>query len=301
MQLIVFFLLYPLITVVSYLPFWLLYKLSDLLYYIMYYVIRYRRRVVSTNLALVFPEKTLQERKQIEKKFYRHFADLFIEMVKVFNMSLAVIQQRFHFKNVALLNKISQQGQNIVVVGGHYANWEWVFSLASHTDVFPIATYLKINNKYFERFMLKNRGRFGGRLIETKILKDALEKYNKDHRLYILGLLADQSPQLHRSRYWRTFLGQDVPVFVGPETLAKKYNTAFVFMDIQKLKRGHYEVGFELITQSPRDFEDFKLTDIFIDKLEAQIKKRPELYLWTHNRFKHIGKKNVVAHLLKKQ
>ncbi len=300
MQLILFILLYPLIMFASYMPFWLLYKLSDALYYIMYYILRYRRKVVSKNLALVFPDKTPQERKQIEKKFYRHFADLFIEMIKVFNMSLAEIQTRFHFNNVDLLNEISREGQNITVVGGHYANWEWVFSLASHTDAFPIATYLKINNKYFERFMLKNRGRFGGRLIETKLLKDELEKYDKSGARYILGLLADQSPQLHRSRYWRSFFGLEVPVFIGQETLAKKYNTAFVFMDIQKIKRGFYEVNFELITKTPRDFEDFKLTDIYIDKLEAQIKKCPEFYLWSHNRFKHLGKKNVVAHLLKK-
>ena len=291
MQLVLYIILYPLILFTSYMPFWVLYRFSDFLYFFMYHIAGYRKKVVRHNLSLVFPDKTSQERLQIEKAFYRHFSDLFVEMIKAFHMSLAQIQKRFVFKNVEVLNDLSHQGKNVIVVGGHYANWEWVFSLAAITDVFPIATYLKINNKYFEKLMLKNRQRFGGRLIETKQLRKTLETFNTQNRRYILGLLSDQSPQRHKARYWRSFLGVDtVPVHTGQEELTKQYDTGFVFMEINKIKRGYYEVQFELITANPRQYPDYKLTDIYLEKLEHQIRRRPEYYLWTHNRFKHRGK-----------
>ena len=294
MQLVLYLILYPLILFTSYMPFWVLYRFSDFLYFFMYHVAGYRKKVVRQNLSLVFPDKTPQERLQIEKAFYRHFSDLFVEMIKAFHMSLAQIQKRFVFKNVEVLNGLTRQGKNVIVVGGHYANWEWVFSLAALTDVSPIATYLKINNKYFEKLMLKNRQRFGGRLIETKQLRKTLKTFDTQNRNFILGLLSDQSPQRHKARYWRSFLGVDtVPVHTGPEELAKQYDTGFVFMEITKIKRGYYEVQFELITANPRQYPDYKLTDIYLEKLENQIRRRPEYYLWTHNRFKHRGKQPV--------
>jgi len=289
-QLIVYLILYPLIWLTSFMPFWFLYRLSDLLYILMYRVIGYRKKVVRNNLSLVFPEKSPKERLQIEKGFYRHFADLFVEMIKAFHMPLREMQKRFIFKNANILNELTNQEKNIVVVGGHYANWEWIFSLAALTEAFPVATYLKINNRYFEKLMLQNRQRFGGQLIETKQLRKALKNFKNEQQKFILGLLADQSPQLHRARYWRSFLGvPEVPVHTGPEELAKKYDASFVFMKIKKIKRGYYEVYFSLIAEDPKNFYNYQLTDIFIEKLETQIKEKPEYYLWTHRRFKHQG------------
>ena len=256
----------------------------------MYHLVGYRKKVVRNNLLVAFPDKTEQERRRIEKDFYQHFSDLFVEMIKAFNMSLTDMKKRFVFKNVDLVNDYTTQGKNVIIVGGHYANWEWVFSLATVSKAFPVATYLKINNPYFEKMMLKNRQRFGGRLIETKALRMSLKKFQDENERYILGLLADQSPQLHRSKYWRPFLGQIVPVFVGPEELAKQYDTVFMFINIAKVKRGYYEVHFETITPSPNTFPDYELTDIFIDKLEQQIIKAPQYYLWTHKRFKHVNR-----------
>ena len=287
---LIYILLYPVIFLFSRLPFWLLYRISDILYIIIYYIAGYRKKVVRRNLQLVFPDKTESERHKIEKQFYKHFADLFVEMVKAFHMSLAQMNKRFVFHNAELINKLTGEGKNVIMVGGHYGNWEWVFSLASMTKALPIATYLKINNPYFEKFMLKNRSRFGGKLIETKNLRNTLKAYASQQKQFILGLLADQSPQRHRAKYWRPFFGNaKVPVFTGPEVLAKQYHAAFVFMRINKLKRGYYSVDFELITKIPNDFDDYELTDIFIEKLEQQIKAAPAYYLWTHNRFKHMG------------
>ncbi len=290
MAYLTYILLYPVIFLFSRLPFWILYRFSDMLYIIIYYVVGYRKKVVRRNLKLAFPDKTDIERHKIEKQFYKHFADLFVEMIKAFHMSLAQMNKRFVFNNVELINELTDAHQNVIIVGGHYGNWEWVFSLASMTDALPIATYLKINNPYFEKFMLKNRSRFGGELIETKNLRHTLKTYVLQQKQFILGLLADQSPQRHRAKYWRSFFGNaKVPVFTGPEILAKQYRTALVFMRINKSKRGFYNVDFELITKTPNDYKDYELTDIFIEKLEQQIKTAPAYYLWTHNRFKHMG------------
>jgi len=289
---IIYILLYPFIFIVSRLPFWLLYRLSDIFYFIIYYLTGYRKKVVRKNLQLVFPEKTETERRHIEKTFYKHFSDLFVEMIKAFHMPLAQMQQRFIFNNAGLINQLTAQGKQVIVVGGHYGNWEWIFSLAPLVKADPIATYLKINNPYFERFMLKNRSRFGGTLVETKNLRKTLATYQKNDKKFILGLLADQSPQRHRAKYWRDFFGvTQVPVFTGPEDLAKKYDAALVFMRINKIKRGYYDVDFELITDTPKQFKNYQLTDIFVEKLERQIKAQPAYYLWTHKRFKHQGKK----------
>jgi len=290
-QYLIYISVYPLIWLFSRMPFWLLYRLSDLLYIIMYKLAGYRKGVVRENLALVFADKSPEERLKIEKKFYRHFSDLFVEMIKAFKMPLKQMQKHFVFKNVELLNELSAKGKDIVVVGGHYANWEWVFSLAALTRAFPIATYLKINNKYFEKLMLTSRQRFGGKLIETKHLRNSLRSFKENNELFILGLLSDQSPQKHRARYWRSFLGvEKVPVHTGHEEIAKQYDTGFVFMYIRKIKRGYYEVEFELITETPNEYPDYRLTDIYLEKLEKQIRRQPEYYLWTHRRFKHRQK-----------
>lgn len=300
MQLFIYIFLYPLLILLSVLPFRVLYFISDIFYFLMYYIIGYRKKVVRQNLSIAFPHLNEKERKTIEKNFYKHFTDLFFEMIKAFNMSLHTMQKRFRFINPEILNEISSKGKNIVVVSGHYGNWEWVFPLAQLTTAQPIATYLKINNRFFEKLMLKNRQRFGGKLIETKQLKNELKKYKNSTDKFILGLLADQSPQLHRSRYWRNFFGVEVPVFVGPEKLAKSYDAAFVFMNIKKIKRGFYEVTFDVITVNSKDFENYLLTDIYIEKLEKMILQNPAYYLWTHNRFKHKDRKKEVLHLLDK-
>ena len=299
MQLLFYLLIYPLIFIVSILPFRLIYLLSDLLYFFIYHIFGYRKETVRSNLALAFPEKTVNERKNIEKAFYKHFSDLFLEMIKAYRMSSNQMAKRLIFKNVEVLNEISNRNQNIILVGGHYGNWEWVFYLAQLTVAQPIGTYLKINNKYFEKFTLKNRKRFGGELIETKQLRKTLKKYAKENKLFLLGLLADQSPQLHRSRYWRKFLGVLVPVFVGPEELAKKYNAAMVFMKVKKLKRGYYEAEFIEITKDPNQYPDYELTDRYLELMEKQIREKPEYYLWTHKRFKHKDRLHEIEKSLK--
>ncbi len=290
MQFVFYLLIYPVIWLFSVLPFKLLYGISDLLSFFVYRVFGYRKKTVRKNLALAFPDKTPEERKKIEKNFYTHFTDLIMEMMKAFRMSPKQMQERMKFINPELLNKFAENNKNVVLVGGHYGNWEWIFYLAQLTKARPVGTYLKINNPYFEKFMLKNRKRFGGELIETKQLRKTLKEWGEKKQLFLLGLLADQSPQWHKSRYWRKFFNRLVPVHVGPEELAKEYDAAVVFLKIKKRKRGFYEAEFIEITPDARRLPDYQITDKYIELLENQIKEDPRYYLWTHNRFKHQNK-----------
>jgi len=290
MQKLIFYIIYPFIWFISILPFSLLYLFSDFIYLILYYIIGYRKKIVLNNLTRVFPNKTQKELLIIQREFYHHFVDLFVEMIKTFTISKEQIEKHYKFNNMSLLEEINKRGKSIILVGSHYGNWEWVLSMQMHTDIIGYGTYTKINNKTFERKIKETRERFGSTMVlkEDTIKNMAYNYKHNNKRIY--GLLSDQSPQIMRNSYWTNFLGVRVPIHVGAEKLAKRYDCAYVYMHVSKVKRGYYEIDLELISEDPRNVDDYKLTDIFLQKLENKIKEKPEFYLWTHNRFKHEGK-----------
>ena len=290
MQLLVYILVYPLIWLFSILPFWLLYLISDGFYVLVYYIIGYRKKVVFNNLKLAFPEKSTAELIKIQKKFYHHFVDIFIEMIKSFTVSKEEVYRRYKFPNIEFFNELYKDGKSVILMGSHYANWEWIMSVDSFVDYQGYAAYTKVNNKYFNNKILKSRRKFGTKIVQTsKIIPEIL--YNQKNNVQAMyGLLSDQSPQLKKAFYWRTFFGVKVPVHTGGEMLAKKYNMNVVFMDVQKVKRGHYETTFSLITNEASKYKDYELTDLFIEKVEKQVRNQPEYYFWTHKRFKHKDK-----------
>ncbi len=287
MQFIVFILVYPLIWMLSILPLKVLYVLSDLIYILLYHIIGYRKKVVFGNLKLSFPNKTDKELMEIQKKFYHHFVDIFIEMIKSFTISKKEIKKRYKFTNIQLVNDIEKQGKDIVIMGAHYANWEWVINLNNYVTHQTFAAYTKINNKYFERKILSSRERLGASFIETSKFVPAMEKNKIEKTASIYGLLSDQSPQLHKAKYFKEFMGVKAPIHTGAEFLAKKFNLAVVFMKTEKIKRGYYETTFKTITLKPTDFDDYQITDKFLTLVEEQIKEKPEYYFWTHKRWKH--------------
>lgn len=290
MNLLIYILTYPIIWFISILPFKVLYFISDGVYLLIYYVIGYRKKVVLDNLKLAFPNKSLKELIEIRKKFYHHFVDMFLEMVKSFTISKEGVYKRYKYPNIDFFTELFKDGKSVILVGPHYANWEWIMSLDSFVDYKGYAAYTKVNNKYFNKKTLKSREKFGTNLVPTsKIITEIL--FNKKNNIQAMyGLLSDQSPQLKRTFYWREFFGIKVPVHTGGEMLAKKYDLNVVYMDVQKIKRGFYETTFSLITNDATKYSDYELTDIFIDKVEAQVRKQPEYYFWTHKRFKHKDK-----------
>ena len=287
MNLLVYIILYPLIWIISKSSFRLIYLFSDFLYLILYHVISYRKKLVRKNLALALPEKTFLERKIIEKKYYKHLSDLFLESFKSLNISEVDIKKRYSFKNIELLDELYKKKKNIILMGGHYASWEWFFIIDRLTDYRINAIYKKLSNKYFDSLIKKIRSKYNGNLISTKNTFKEILKNTKLKGLNIYGFASDQSPKKNKATYWNNFLNNFVPFHTGAEIIAKKYDMAVVYMNVEKVKRGYYLASFKLITDKPKKYKDFKITEDFIKLLENQIFKAPEYYTWTHNRFKH--------------
>ena len=287
---IVFILVYPIVWFISILPFRILYCISDVVYFFIYHIFGYRKKIVFNNLKLAFPEKNDEEIKQISKEFYSHFVDVFIEMIKSFTVSKEEVYKRYTYPNIDFLKELYKDGKSMVLMGPHYANWEWIMSLDSFAPYEGYAAFTKINNPYFNSKILKTRAKFGTHLLQTSKIIEAMKYNSKNNIQAAYGLLSDQSPQLKKTFYWTQFFGVKVPVHTGAEMLAKRYNMNLVYIETTKLKRGHYETYFRLISNNPKEHEDYKLTDIFLNKVEEQVRKKPEYYLWTHRRFKHKDK-----------
>lgn len=290
MNLLVYILVYPIIWLLSILPFRVLYFISDCFYLLVYYVIGYRKKVVLNNLKLSFPDKSNQEIIQISKKFYSHFVDVFIEMIKSFTVSKEEVYKRYKYTNIDFFTELYKNGKSVILTGPHYANWEWIMSLDSFVAYKGYAAYTKINNPYFNNKVLQSRAKFGTHLVQTsKVISEII--YNQKNNIQAMyGLLSDQSPQLKKTYYWNEFLGVKVPIHTGAEMLAKKFDMNMVYIETKKIKRGYYETSFSLITDDATNYPDYKLTDIFLEKVEKQIKEEPEFYFWTHKRFKHKDK-----------
>ena len=290
MKLIAFIIIYPILWFVSILPFSILYKLSDFVYFLVYYIIKYRKKSVRGQLQLTLPNYSKEELLKIEKKFYAHLCDLFLEMIKTMSISEKEIAKRFRFTNLELIKDLELQKKSIAIMCAHYASYEWIISLNKFIDFKGYAIYKKINNFYFDDLVRKIRLRFKANLITTKETIPVIEENYRKNILGVYGFASDQSPQLHSARYWKDFLGINVPVYTGAEMLAKKFDMNVVFLRTKKIKRGHYEATFEILAQNVKEIPDYEITDKFLNLVEKQILEAPEFYFWTHKRWKHAGK-----------
>lgn len=293
MNFLIYLFVYPFIWLFSILPFKVLYFISDILFLILYYIVGYRKTVVLNNLKLAFPKKNNAELLKIRKQFYKHFVDVFIEILKTFTVSKEEIYKRYTFTNVDMLNELYKDGKSLILVGPHYANWEWIMSLDTFAKFKGYAVYSKINNNYFNQKVLNSRAKFGTHLIQTSHIISEIELNSKNNTQAAYGLLSDQSPQLNKTFYWSEFLNVKVPIHTGAEMLTKKYNMNMIFIDTKKIKRGHYSTTFSLINTEAKIYPDYELTDIFLRKVEEKIEAAPEYYLWTHKRFKHMNKEEI--------
>ena len=253
----------------------------------MYYVFKYRQGVIVKNITTAFPEKNEKEIKSIAKKFYRHFTDMIVESIKAFTISKKEIQKRYHYKNPELVNKFAKEGKSIALVGAHLANWEWSTSLPLVLNINVFGAYNKLRNETFETKLKTTREKFGvkgGRTSDfVNLINDNFN--NKIQGAYIL--LSDQSPMIPKTFHWAEFFGVKVPVHTGAEMLAKKYDLVVINYRSKKIKRGYYEVDFELITDNPKQYQNYELSEKFLRVTERNISEQPEFYLWSHNRFKH--------------
>ena len=289
MQFLVYILVYPFLWLVSILPFRLLYAFSDFLYFWIYLVFGYRKKVVKQNLNLVFPNKSQSEITTITTKFYHHLCDMMVEAIKSLTISEKEMKEHFKFSNVEVLNEIEKMNRSTILMCAHYGSWEWIFILNRFVDpnTKGYAVYKKLANPYFDRLFKRIRAQYNSHLITTKETITTLIRAKVDGKLTISGFVSDQSAKPHNALHWGEFMGYKVPMHTGAEILAKRLNMAVVFFRVKRLKRGYYETTFEVITTNPKDYKDYEITDKFFRLVEQQIAEAPEYYLWTHKRWKH--------------
>mgnify|MGYP001027058473 CR=1 FL=1 len=287
MQLLAYILIYPILWLVSILPFRLLYMVSDVLYILMYHLFGYRIKTVKANLKLVFPEKSDLEIKKITRKFYHHFCDMILESIKSMTISKESMKSRYTFKNLEIIKDFEKQNKSIVLMCAHYGSWEWIFILQTYTTHRGYAIYKRLQNKYFDRLIKSIRARYNSYLITTKETFSVLEDAKKKGILSMNGFVSDQSPKKDKARHWNDFMGINVPVHTGAEMLAKQLDMPVVFFSVERKRRGYYEATFQTLAEDPNTFKDYEITDKFLKLVETQIQEAPEYYLWTHKRWKH--------------
>lgn len=284
MKRLLFYLLFPLIYLIASLPFFLLYKVSTLLYYLLK-VSGYRKKVVLQNLKNSFPEKSAEEIQSICNNYYRYLTDLILETLKTLTMTKKQAVKRCRFNNTPWLDELYSEKKSIIVVMGHYGNWEWAgpaFTLSTKFQLNVI--YRPLSNPYFEKMMTGMRTKFGTRITPQHLTLREMVSTRK--QITATALIADQtaSPQ---NAYWTNFLNQDTAVYEGPEKLAKKFNYPVVYMNAKRIKRGFYEVTPELLFANPENTADNEICEVFMKRLEQEIMLDPVTWLWSHRRWKH--------------
>ena len=274
--------------VFSLLPLRIHYVLSDLLFWLLYAVVGYRKAVIRKNLKESFPEKSEEELRKIARGYYHFFCDYIVETIKMMTISKENIRRRLTFKGTELVDEIVESGQSCAVYLGHLGNWEWVTSLPLW--VTPKAQcgqiYHPLENKEFDRLFLYSRQRFGATCIAMQDTLREIVNYRSKNQPVVIGYISDQVPFWTNIHHWVDFLHHDTPVLTGTERIAKKVNHAVFFLDVHRVRRGYYEAEFKLMTREPQKMDDFEITDIYFKLLEESIRRAPEFWLWSHNRWK---------------
>ena len=283
-----FTLVYVFFYMLSLLPMWVLYRLADVGYLLIYYVLKYRRGIVRQNLVSSFPEKTNSEIVNIEKQFYRWFADYFLESIKLLSISRKQLAKRLTIINADLIENDFKEGTHVAAILGHYCNWEWLsaVTIGLPNNRVVALVYKPIKNKIINHLFYCLRSSQGGVPVAKNDILRALVKYKKQQTMTLFGYIADQSPRWQYIHLWLPFLHHQTPVFTGSERIMRKMNNAVYYAEMSHPKRGYYTCTFRLITKEPNSLPENDITRRFFEMLEVSIKAQPHLYLWTHNRWK---------------
>ncbi|MFM1931439.1 MAG: hypothetical protein RL226_742 [Bacteroidota bacterium] len=277
---------YLILKPLSLLPYFVLYRISDLLAFCFIYLFKYRKKVILDNLVKVFPDKNERWRAVVMKRFYRHLADVIVESIKNFSITAEEANQRLVPEGLEVLEKLHKEKRPVVMCGGHYNNWElFAVAAAGHIPHLTMAIYKRIQNRWLDQTMRETRGAFGLILVPTREATEWIDQNIQRSPLVVYAV--DQSPADPNKCYWGPFLGLDTAMYLGAERHAKKYNMAVVYGHIEKRKRGYYAMRYELVTENPSSFADGELTQKLNDILAHDILQKPEYWLWSHKRWKH--------------
>lgn len=275
----------PLLYGISLLPFRLLYLLSDGMYLLVYKLIGYRTGVVRQNLTNAFPDKSDKEIQQLQNKFYRYFCDLVLETLKTLTISREAVKKRLSFPGLSVFEKYYEAGQSVNIVMGHWGNWELAGARFSQEDVHQLyVIYHPLANKHFDRLVYHMRTRLGTRLYPMKETFKGMVENRKE--VTATAFIADQTPH-PRAAYWTTFLNQDTPVFTGTAKISRKLNYPIIYVSVKRPKRGFYEIHSELLVENPQSMCEDDISELHTRRLERDIVDCPEIWLWTHKRWKH--------------
>jgi KDO2-lipid IV(A) lauroyltransferase len=269
----------------SLLPFWFLYLISDILFVVIYYLVGYRRKVVQENLQNAFPEKTIEERHVIERKFYKYFADLIMETIKTISISPKEVTRRVVPTNPELVHKLLKIDKKLVAVAGHYGNWEMLaLAITAITDKKFLIIYKPLTNSVFDKFFIKTRSRFKGIPVAMKmVLRKMVELKDEPFMTVLLG---DQTPVKHESTYFTNFLNQPTAVFLGLEKMAKSFDCLVYFCDVRRVKRGYYTYTAVPLVDDAKTAPPHAITKAHVQYLEKVIREEPAYWLWSHRRWK---------------
>ena len=270
-------------------PFGLLYLKSDLYAFLLYHVLRYRRKVVRDNLVRAFPEKSLKEIKKTEKQFYHNLVDLAAEMCKMLTLKPEQLSQRVTFTNPEMVEELRQKGKGVFLSLPHSGNWEWLWKLqGTVSNHKPYAIYKKMENPFFDQFVFNLRTSHvedKTTLVETRSVRSVLERWRGTPSSVLL--LGDQSPRGVATDYWTEFLHRDTCWYTGLEVLARDLDYAVVYVEMDRVKRGHYEVTFKMICETPENHPQGAILEQYVRHLERFIDRHPDNWLWSHRRWKH--------------
>jgi Kdo2-lipid IVA lauroyltransferase/acyltransferase len=277
---------YGLLTPFSYLPFSVIYTISDGLSWLMYRVFKYRKKLIVSNLRNSFSEKSEIEIQRICRQFYRHLADTMLESVKTFTVAKEEVLPRIYCKNPEVIDLFAEQNKSVLMVAGHYSGFEWlVFAVDLLIKHQVTAVYRPLNNVFFDKKIRESRSRMGLQLVPMPDTKQFLESGMTTPNAVVFAM--DQSPSNPTNAHWITFLDQDTPVLFGSEKYAKEYDLPVVFAHLEKRERGCYGIVFEVVTDNPRQTAQGEITENMMRLLEKDIREEPQYWLWSHRRWKH--------------
>ncbi len=275
------------------LPLGALYVISDGVALLLRHVVRYRRKVVRKNLAESFPDKSVAELRDIERRFYRNFADYIFETVKLLHISDKEMSRRMVFENIELVDRLLGEGRSIAVYFSHCGNWEWAPSITLHTAFPPDhgavygQVYRPLRNRWFDAMMLRIRSRFGSHSYPKKTVLRDLIKEKRTGLPAMVGFMSDQKPSHGDTIHVVSFLNHPTAVITGTETLARRLDMAAIYWDMEKVSRGHYKITNRLISDRLADEPQYSITDRYAAMLEKTIMRDPAVWLWSHKRWKH--------------
>ena len=275
------------------LPLGALYLISDIVAFVLRHIVRYRRKTVRKNLSESFPDKSAAQLREIERSFYRNFADYIFETIKLLHISDEEMSRRMKFDNIELVDRLLGEGKSIAVYFSHCGNWEWAPSITLHTAFAPDSgavygqVYRPLRNQWFDTLMLRLRSRFGSHSYPKKTVMRELIREKRTGLPAMVGFMSDQKPSHGDTIHIVSFLNHPTAVITGTETLARRLGMAAIYWDVTKISRGHYRITNRLISDNLDNEPQYSITDRYAAMLEETIRRNPPIWLWTHKRWKH--------------